>query len=210
MAINPAIIKAAITATTDEKTRKRVLILILAPTITLLLLIALILHIITSPLSMFADFLFGDELSVIEDFQKDYGYNQSIGIYEQDYIDGSGQNYEGIIFTDSETPVVYFNQLDERWANEPYGTDKIGTHACGPTSMSIVVSSLTSETIDPINMSKWSYENGYYATGNGSYHTLIPNAAEHWNLTCEGLGRSNPQSIVDALSHCLDYKALFL
>ena len=29
-------------------------------------------------------------------------------------------------FTDGATEVVYFNQLDERWANKPYGTDNIG------------------------------------------------------------------------------------
>ena len=31
-----------------------------------------------------------------------------------------------IRFTDGATEVVYFNQLDERWANKPYGTDNIG------------------------------------------------------------------------------------
>ena len=28
-------------------------------------------------------------------------------------------------FTDGATDVVYFNQLDERYANQPYGTDHI-------------------------------------------------------------------------------------
>lgn len=52
-------------------------------------------------------------------------------------------------FSDGETQVVYYNQLDERWKYELYGTDTIGGYACGPTAMSIVVSSLTSETVDP-------------------------------------------------------------
>ena len=59
--------------------------------------------------------MIGDEVNVVEDFQKQYGYNQQLGIYEKDYIDGSGQSYEGIIFTDGVTEVVYYNQLDERW-----------------------------------------------------------------------------------------------
>lgn len=59
--------------------------------------------------------MIGDEVNVVEDFQKQYGYNQQLGIYEKDYIDGSGQSYEGVIFTDGATEVVYYNQLDERW-----------------------------------------------------------------------------------------------
>ena len=40
-------------------------------------------------------------------------------------------------FTDGATEVVYFNQLDERWANKPYGTDNIGGYGCGPTSIAL-------------------------------------------------------------------------
>ena len=50
-----------------------------------------------------------------------------------------GLSYDGVIFSDGETQVVYYNQLDERWKYELYGTDTIGGYACGPTAMSIVV-----------------------------------------------------------------------
>lgn len=103
-------------------------------------------------------------------------------------------------FTDGQTPVAYFNQLDETYANEPYGTDHIGGYGCGPTAMSIVVSSLTSETIDPVKMAKWSYDNGYWCKGSGSYHALIPAAAEAWGLPVEGCSASEPQRILDALA----------
>ena len=95
---------------------------------------------------------------------------------------------------------MYYNQLDERWKYEPYGTDTIGGYACGPTSMSIVVSSLTSETVDPPHMAQWAYENGYWCSGSGSYHSLIPGAAEAWGLAVEGCTASEPQRIVDALT----------
>ena len=42
-------------------------------------------------------------------------------------------------FTDGVTDVVYYNQLDERYAGKPYGTDHIGSHGCGPASMAMVV-----------------------------------------------------------------------
>lgn len=202
MAVDPITAKIlaqlAAQAVTDEQARKRLLIIILAPIIFLLALIALIVYLITSPFSMLSGWLVGDELAAVESFQKDYGYNQSIGIYEDDYIDGDGQNYEGVVFTDGATEVVYFSQLDERWKNEPYGSDKIGTHACGPTAMSIVVSSLAGETVDPPHMAQWSVDNGGYCAGNGSYHSLIPNAAKAWGLSCEG--DLSAQGIVDALS----------
>lgn len=105
-----------------------------------------------------------------------------------------------IRFTDGQTPVVYFNQLDARYANKPYGTDHIGGYGCGPTAMSIVVSSLTDETVDPEEMAKWAYDNGYWCSKSGSYHSLIPGAAEAWGLPVEGCAASEGQRIVDALS----------
>lgn len=103
-------------------------------------------------------------------------------------------------FTDGETEVIYFNQLDERYANQPYGTDHIGGYGCGPTSMAIVVSSLTSETVDPVQMARWAYEHGYWCSKSGSYHTLIPGAAQAWGLSVEGCTASEPQRILDALA----------
>ena len=158
------------------------------------------LYLITSPFSVLSQWLIGDEVNVVEDFQKQYGYNQQLGIYEKDYIDGSGQSYEGIIFTDGVTEVVYYNQLDERWADLPYGTDNIGGYGCGPTSMAIVVSSLTDQTVDPPTMAEWAYQNGYWCSGNGSYHSLIPGAAEGFGLQWESISTDDPQAVVDALA----------
>ena len=204
MAIDPVTAKIlaqlAVKTGTDEETRKRVFLIILAPILAILLLIALILYLITSPFSALSGWLVGDEADVVRDFQMEYGYNQSLGIYEKDYIDGSGQSYEGVIFTDGETQVVYFNQLDERWKDKPYGTDDIGGYGCGPTSMSIVVSSLTGQTVDPPTMAEWAYQNGYWCSGNGSYHSLIPGAAEGFGLSCEGIPTDEPQKVVDALA----------
>ena len=187
-------------AITDEQARKRLLCIILAPIIALLLLISLILYILTSPLSIFAEWAMGDELDAMKDLQINYGYNQILGIYEQDYIDGSGQSYDGVVFTDGGMEVIYYNQLDERWANVMYGqSSTIGEAGCGPTSMSIVISTLTGTAHDPIELSKWSVKNGHRCEGNGSYHSLIPAAAESYGLSCKG--DLSAQDIVDALSN---------
>lgn len=149
---------------------------------------------------------FSDEIFHLSEEQKalsnDYAQNLSVFLDDGSYqvlssteFSADGLSYEGVVFTDGETQVVYYNQLDERWKNLPYGTDDIGGYACGPTSMSIVVSSLTSETIDPPHMAQWAYENGYWASKSGSYHTLIPGAASSWGLACEGCSPSEPQRI---------------
>lgn len=59
---------------------------------------------------------------------------------------------------------------------------------------------LREETVDPVEMARWSYEHGYWASGNGSYHALIPAAAKAWDLPVEGCGKDEGQKIVDALS----------
>ncbi|MFI3249939.1 MAG: C39 family peptidase [Eubacteriales bacterium] len=204
MPINPATIKAALTAidlARKKENRDTMLLAIFVPVITVLLLSAFVIYILTSPLSFFATFLFGDELDLIDDMQQNYGFNQSLGVFEADYIWGSLQNYVGIEFVNGETTVMYYNQLDSRWRYEPYGTDKIGTHGCGPTAMAMVVSSLTTQTVDPITMSQWSVANGGWASTNGSYHSFIPNAATAWELEVEGLSKDGDmQKIVDTLS----------
>lgn len=83
--------------------------------------------------------------------------------------------------------VVYFNQTAERWADEPYGTDHIGGYGCGPTAMSIVVSTLTEEVVDPAQMAQRCVDNGYWAKRHGSYWSIIPGTAEDFGLTCASL-----------------------
>jgi len=77
-------------------------------------------------------------------------------------------------FTDGATEVAYFNQLDQRYANKPFGTDNTGGYGCGPASMAILVSSLTDDLVDPAEMAKWAYGHGGWRKGQGSCHSLIP------------------------------------
>ena len=104
---------------------------------------------------------FSDVVFQLTDDQKelasDYASNLSLFLG-----DGLLQNLEAwtgnsitalgdVTFTDGITPVVYYNQLDERYAGKAYGTDNIGGYGCGPTAMAIVVSSLTDDTAEFIS-----------------------------------------------------------
>lgn len=151
---------------------------------------------------------FADRIFHLSDDQKELAdnYAQNLSLFLGDgmfqYTEGSDSipSLGTIRFTDGSTEVVYYNQLDDRYADEPYGTDDTGGYGCGPTSMAIVVSSLTNDTVDPIEMAEWAYQNGYWCSKSGSYHSLIPGAAKAWGLPVEGCTASEPQRIVDALS----------
>jgi len=134
-------------------------------------------------------------LAKIDDIKAMYGMYQ--------FVDFDGyESYTGLVFTDGETSVVYFSQLDARWKDEPYGlTGTIGQSACGPSSMSIVISSLTDQTVDPVYMAAWAYAHGYRAEGNGSYHSLIPGAARAFGLNVTGCTAADGQDILDALAN---------
>lgn len=150
---------------------------------------------------------FANEIFHLTDEQKiladNYAQNLSIFLGDGMFQSAPGTSIPSlgdIRFTDGAVEVVYFNQLDERYANQPYGTDNIGGYGCGPTSMAIVVSSLTDDMVDPVEMAKWAYDNGYWCSKSGSYHALIPAAAKKWGLPVEGCPATEPQRIVDALS----------
>lgn len=154
---------------------------------------------------------FADTIFALTEDQKELAvdYAQNLSLFLGDGIFQNLSSWNGtnsipslgdVRFTDDITPVVYYNQLDERYAGQPYGTDNIGGYACGPTAMSIVVSSLSDDTVDPVEMAEWAYDNGYWCKGSGSYHALIPAAAKAWGLPVSGCTASEPQRILDALA----------
>lgn len=204
MTISPVMVKIlawlAVQTAADEQARKRLFVVILTPVLILLLLIAFIIYLLVSPLTLFMGWMFGDsEIAAIEAFQKEYGYNQNLGIFDQDYVNGSAQSYEDVMLADGGMEVMYYNQLDERWVDIMYGNSStIGQAGCGPTSMAIVISTLTGEPHDPVELARWSAANGHRCEGNGSYHSLIPAAAAAYGLNCDR--NLDAQGIVDALS----------
>ncbi|MDF2923918.1 MAG: murein hydrolase [Paenibacillaceae bacterium] len=193
--------RIAIKIAADEESRKRLLMLILAPVIGFLLLTAMVLHLLTSPLELLKLVLTSNEAPVVNEIRTDYGYTQLLQETDSGYRESQGKQYEGVTFQAGSREVVYFNQMDSRWANKPYGpTDTIGASGCGPTSLAIVVSTLTDTVVDPVAMSEWAYQNGYLAEGTGSYHSLIPDGAKHFGLQVEGATTTEKQKIIDALS----------
>ncbi len=99
------------------------------------------------------------------------------------------------ILTGGNVPLAYYNQKDKAWADQPYGNDNIGLYGCGPTCMSMVVSSLTEYSLDPAEMSAWCASQGYWAPQSGSYLSLVEGTAEHYGLGCTSLDTTDPNQL---------------
>ena len=95
--------------------------------------------------------------------------------------------------------VVYFNQLEEPWASLSYASSTVANSGCGPTSMAIVISTLTGKNVTPEMTKSFAEDNGEYVQGQGTSHSFIGNAAAHWGLTCERVGKDRMDDVVQAL-----------
>lgn len=95
--------------------------------------------------------------------------------------------------------VVYFNQTEEPWKGMSYGSSTIGASGCGPTSMAIIISTLTGQTVTPQMTCAYSIANGEYVPGMGTSHSFPTNVAYHWGLTCERVGKDRMNYVVQSL-----------
>jgi len=95
--------------------------------------------------------------------------------------------------------VTYFNQTEEPWASIPYGTSNVGAAGCGPTSMAIVISTFTGQNVTPEITKTFAEQNGEYVPNVGTSHSFVKNAATHWGLTCERVGKNRMDYVVESL-----------
>lgn len=89
---------------------------------------------------------------------------------------------------------IYFNQGDSAWNQNGYCIAKAG---CGPTSMAVVITSLTGKWVTPLDTAIWGYQHGFYSR-EGSAHEMIPAMAVAYGLRCQGVG-TDYQAIKKAL-----------
>lgn len=107
---------------------------------------------------------------------------------------------QGETLTGGVVELVYFNQGEDPWADAPYGPDHIRGFGCGPTAMSMVVSTLTRSVVDPAQMAQLAYEQGYCAPGSGSYLSIVEGLAEHFGLTAQSCGEISAQELCRRLA----------
>lgn len=114
-------------------------------------------------------------------------------------IDASGDIITYDTVANCPKRVVYYNQGEEPWGSMSYGTSTIGAAGCGPTSMAIVISTLAGQTVTPQMTCAYAIANGEYVSGVGTAHSFPTNAAYHWGLTCERVGKNRMNYVVQSL-----------
>lgn len=82
--------------------------------------------------------------------------------------------------------LTYYSQIDSRWKNKMYSSignksQTIGSSGCGPTSASMIVSSIKGE-ITPDTMASLFLQNGYRSANNGTYWSAYRAVADEFNI----------------------------
>lgn len=105
------------------------------------------------------------------------------------------------ILQSSTIELVYYSQTDPRWNATMYGSDNtIGVFGCGPTTLAMVLTTLTDNEITPDMAAKWAFDNGHFCYNSGSYHSIIPDGAKAFGLTSESLASPSKETIFTELS----------
>lgn len=120
-----------------------------------------------------------------------YNYpNRSLDVAEKSF---SVKEY----YTPGKIPL--FLQWDEKWGYDKYGYEYIAVGGCAPTCLSMVAVGITGNTnINPLYVSNYAYDNGYYVDGIGSSWNLISKGAKHFGLNSQELPLSK-SSILSTL-----------
>jgi len=81
---------------------------------------------------------------------------------------------------------VIYNQFDPRWASLPYGSTTIAAAGCGPSSMAMIITALTGQSVTPKETTAYADEKGMY-TAAGSSWAIARVVAEHWGLKAKNI-----------------------
>lgn len=103
------------------------------------------------------------------------------------------------ILTGGIIPVVFYNQSEPPWAEQPYGSDNIEKYGCGPTAMAMAVQSLTGTAVNPVQMAESAVSGGHWASKQGSYLSIINGLAADYGLVAAKLEEKTPDTMLDAL-----------
>lgn len=104
------------------------------------------------------------------------------------------------LLTGGVVELLYFNQGEEPWASSSYGPDSVRGYGCGPTAMSMVISTLGGDTIDPAAMAQLAYQQGYCAPGSGSYLSIVEGLAQYFGMVVQSCGEISAEDLYQRLA----------
>ena len=120
--------------------------------------------------------------------------------FDSSLMAGAEENTYYYIMDSAMGPMIYYNQGDSRWADYLYGgTDPIRSHGCGPTAAAMVISSFSPASLTPPEAAEWAASNGFYARGQGSYHSLITGSLTAYGLNVQSVTERSQEHVSDLL-----------
>lgn len=93
-------------------------------------------------------------------------------------------DFEDTIIRDD---TVFYTQYDPSWSGHPLNIARSG---CGPTSMAMVISTLTGRQVFPPEIATFALNGGHYIRGVGSSWSLFPSASREYGLNCDFIASS--------------------
>lgn len=115
----------------------------------------------------------------------------------------------GVPLPDNLAGVTYYSQWDQRWYDKAYeysggSGHTMASSGCGPTTQAMALSTLTGETITPIEMAQWNINHGYRVSG-GTSHAAFTASAEAFGVKSENIAVST-----DAIREAIKRGALVI
>lgn len=120
-----------------------------------------------------------------DQFETSYlAFGGMIGLSSQSGSSDVSNSIGELKYPESGMPIPHFKQGgDSPWANHIYGSGPMSQTACGPTSMAMIISYLTGNTISPAVIADWSMSHGYYVWGAGTSWSFYTAVAKEYGLT---------------------------
>ncbi len=94
----------------------------------------------------------------------------------------------------------FVNYYQGDYSNVSYGSGSIANCGCGPTSMSMVLTYLTGETVDPPAAAAYATNRGHYVWGSGTSWEYYADIASNFGIECEQ-SEPNANKLVEDLSN---------
>lgn len=110
--------------------------------------------------------------------------------------DDGSESTEGFLPANLSNVPLYL-QYDTAWGMLSYGNGTIKRNGCCPTCLAMVFSYLCQRSVYPDDVVAWS-GNRYYVNGSGTSWSIFAPAAEHWGVSCRGIGK-NQNAMIEAL-----------
>jgi hypothetical protein len=99
---------------------------------------------------------------------------------------------------------TYYQQGDQKWSRVMYSSIRshsqtIGSSGCGPTSMAMVLTSLTSNNVHPPELCSYSVRNNFRTISEGTSWDFFPSASKKYGINCSTLTKTDFSEIKKSL-----------